>query len=110
MDLMSMYVELLSSCPDGWREDLMGSALVDYALGCRAEMLAAGPDKGGSAYSALAIGLAYDRALIKMCITNGIEAPAADFAHPREARNRLERALAVAGIDLAEPDRRKSVR
>jgi hypothetical protein len=105
---MSMYVELLSNYSDGWREDLTGSDLLEYAVNCRAEMLSSGPAKGGSAYSALALELGYDRALIRMCTTKGIDALAADFAHPRQARTHLEQELAGAGIDLAGPNRRKS--
>ncbi len=39
MVTMSMYVDILSSALDSWVDELTGSALVDYVLECRAEML-----------------------------------------------------------------------
>ena len=43
MFAMSMYVDILSSALDTWVDELTGTALVDYALVCRAEMLGVSP-------------------------------------------------------------------
>lgn len=98
---MSMYVDLLSSALDEWTDDPHGEVLLDYVLVCRNEMLAAVPRRAKSAYVALASEIAYDRALIKLCSSKGIAVTPADFAHPREERDNLERALFDQGIDLA---------
>ena len=103
---MSMYVDILSSALDGWVEELTGSALVDYALACRAEMLAIGPHRGDTAYSLLALEIAYDRALIKLCETLDVPVVPTSFAYPRAERFRLEHELAVAGVDLPALARR----
>lgn len=105
---MSMYVDILASSLDSWVDELTGTALVDYALVCRAEMLGAGPHRGDTAYASLAAEIAYDRALIKLCETNGVAVQATSFDFPRQERARLERELAVAGIDLAALARRRS--
>ena len=97
---VSMYVDILSSALDTWVDELSGRALIDYALSCRAEVLAVGPHRD-TAYSTLAAQVAYDRVLIKLCETNGVPVMAASFAYPREERTRLEAELAIAGVDLA---------
>jgi hypothetical protein len=96
-----MYTHLLLSVFDDWVDELTGSALVDYAVVCRAQMLASAPHRGESASLALAAEVSYDRALIKLCIANGVEADALGFSHPGAERARLEHDLATAGIDLA---------
>jgi len=106
MRLVSMYVDILSSALDSWADELTGTALVDYALCCRAEMLGVGPHHGDTAYSSLAAEVAYDRALIKLCETNGMLVEATSFAFPRQERARLEHELAAAGIDMAALARR----
>ena len=40
---VNMYTHLLSSVLDDWVDTFTGEALVDYALVCRAEMLASPP-------------------------------------------------------------------
>jgi hypothetical protein len=99
---MSMYVDILSSALDDWVDELTGPALVDYALCCRTELFEAGPHYGGAAYALLAVEIAYDRALIRLCSANDIAVIAAAFAFPGQERARLERELATIGIDLAE--------
>ena len=94
-----MYTHLLSSVFEDWVEGLSGPDLVDYALLCRAEMLA--PRAAESACIALAAEITYDRALIKLCASRHIEVNVMGFARPRHERERLERELALAGIDLA---------
>ncbi len=69
-----MYVEILSSALDQWVTDLTGSDLIEYALICREELRAVSPPHGGSAYTALAAEIAYDRALIALCTERGIDA------------------------------------
>jgi hypothetical protein len=101
---MNMYTHLLSSVFDEWVDALTGEALIDYALICRAETLGQlSQDARGrtSAYIALGAEVAYDRALIKLCVASGIEVSAEGFSHPAAERNRLERKLASCGINLA---------
>jgi hypothetical protein len=96
-----MYSYLLSSVPDNDLLDgLSADALVGYALVCRSAMLASGTDRGESAYDSLAAEVAYDRVLITLTRVHGLDAGAVNFSHPKEERARLERALAVIGIDL----------
>jgi hypothetical protein len=97
---MSMYVELLTSALDEPLVPLDGDALVDQVLTCRAELLALGSHHGKSAYAALAVEVAYDRALLQLAAASGIAAASARFMHPKEERQRLERELAAAGVDL----------
>lgn len=94
-----MYTHLISSVFEDWVEELSGPGLVDYTLLCRAEMLA--PRATEPACVALAAEITYDRALVKLCASQHIEVDVMGFAHPRNERARLERELALAGIDLA---------
>jgi hypothetical protein len=105
---MSMYVDILSSALNSWGDELTGTALVDYALCCRAEMLDAAARRGGTSYTSLADEVAYDRVLIKLCETNDVAVEATSFAFPRRERARLECELATAGVDLAALARRRS--
>jgi len=107
MVTMSMYVDILSSALDTWVDELAGSALVEYVLACRAEMLEIDPRYGETAYSSLAAEVAYDRALIKLCEMNYVTVTATDFAFPSQERARLERKLATVGIDLVGLARRR---
>jgi hypothetical protein len=96
----SMYSDLLTNAlanMDGvWNAD----DLFDHVLACRAEMLSSKPSPGDDAYLTIAKEIAYDRALIKLCLTHGIVARAQDFTHPGEERRRLERALVDHGVIL----------
>ncbi len=96
----SMYTELLYSALDAWVDSPDEAVLIDHVVKCRNEMLIAIPHRDENAYSALAAEVSYDRALIKLCEANGIEASAANFTNPSEERRRLEKALAGAGINL----------
>jgi hypothetical protein len=102
-----MYTHLLASVFDDWVDELTGSALVDYALVCRDEMLASALHRRGSASLALAAEVSYDRALIKLCIANGVEVNGLGFSHPARERERLEQELTAVGIDLAALARRR---
>ncbi len=103
-----MYVDILSSALDDWVTDLAGSDLIDYALMCRDELRAVSPPRGGSAYTALAAEIAYDRALIALCTERGIDAHATSFAYPRPERQRIETVLKQVGLDLDSPRQRKT--
>jgi hypothetical protein len=98
-----MYVDILSSALDDWVSGLAGYELIDYALMCRDELRAVGPPSRGSAYTALAAEIAYDRALIALCTERGIDAHATSFAYPREERRRIEVVLKQSGLDLDSP-------
>jgi hypothetical protein len=103
-----MYAELLTSARRGKVEELSGAALMTYALDCRAEMLAAtGPIQDATAFSALAVEVAYDCVLLRLCAEKGVEVMAADFSHPADDRHRLEAQLKMAGVDLASLARRR---
>ena len=102
-----MYAHLLSSVFEDWVDELSGTALVDYALVCRAEMLA--PRAGQSACASLAAEVAYDRALFKLCASHRIHVDVIGYAHPQRERERLERELAAAGIDLVALTRQQAI-
>jgi hypothetical protein len=94
-----MYVDILSSVLDRWDTDLNGSALLDYAIECRSNLLNSGTSE--DACGLLAAEIAYDRALIRLCDEVGIEATATGFVDPYAERARVEDNLAsIAGIDL----------
>src|SRR6185437_397547 len=100
---MSMYVELLSAV---FTSDRSGRACLGElrarACSLRAEMLSPVRHVGSSAERHLANDLSYDCALIRLCGAVGIAATPRSFGQPLDARARLERALADAGIDLAD--------
>ena len=85
-----MYVDILSSALDQWVTDLTGPDLIEYAVLCREELRLVAPPQGGSAYTALAAEIAYDRALIALCTERGIDAHATSFAYPDVERQRIE--------------------
>jgi hypothetical protein len=100
---VSMYVDILSSAIDTWVEQLSGDALIEYALTCRAQMLRSGASRGISATARLAAEIAYDRALIRLCETHGVEVAITNFAFPVSERARIERLLASSGVDFRKP-------
>ncbi len=100
---MSMYVDILSSSLDDWASALGGSDLIEYAVLCREELHVVSPSGAGSAYTALAAEIAYDRALIALCTERGIDAHATSFTYPRAERQRIETVLAHDGVDLDAP-------
>ena len=95
-----MYVDILSSAMDAWVEELTGNALIEYALVCRAQLPSLPTPSGNTASRALAAEIAYDRALIRLCETHEIDVAITNFAFPESERVRIERLLAVAGVDL----------
>jgi hypothetical protein len=105
--MMGMYAQILCSALDEWVEELTGTALLEYALLCRAEMLEISPRRGDGAGHALAAEIAYDRALCKLCEDRGIAIDAPGFSHPAQARAHLEAELVTVGIELAALARRR---
>ena len=103
-----MYVDILSSALDEWVTDLTGPDLIEYALICREELRTVSPPGGGSAYTALAAEIAYDRALIALCTERGIDAHAASFSYPRSERRRIEATLRRQGVDFDTPPMRRT--
>ncbi len=101
-----MYVDILSSALDQWVTDLSGTDLVEYAVLCREELRLVTPPLGGSAYTALAAEIAYDRALIALCTERGIDAHATSFAYPMSERRRIEVLLRQDGVDLDPPSKK----
>jgi len=102
---MAMYVHLLSATltSDEPRAGASGELLA-VARTRRDQMLTSTNHTHPSAEQCLAYDVNYDAALIALCAVMGIDAAPASFGQPREARARLERALADAGLDLAHTD------
>ncbi|MGH9018739.1 MAG: hypothetical protein ACRDY1_13400 [Acidimicrobiales bacterium] len=97
---MSMYVDLLSSALGGLGDGLTGLPLIDHARRCRDALTR--PAAYGARRSAdvLAVEIAYDRALIRLCTLHAIAVDPRAFLFPHEARERLEAELAVQGVSL----------
>lgn len=95
-----MYVDVLSDAFRATDRGLTGEPLVDHAVECRFQMLTAGGGKP-TAYDRLALEIAYDVALIRLCDDLGVPSAVADFANPLHERARIERVLAESrGLDL----------
>jgi hypothetical protein len=103
---MTMYVHLLSAALTS-QEPRAGppGELLAVARTRREQMLSSTSHNHPSAERSLAYDVNYDAALIGLCGVMGIDATPASFGQPREERARLERALADAGLDLADTDR-----
>lgn len=97
-----MYVEILSTAIAA--DDRHGDvpALIGRARQARVKLPEAGCSDPTSVYHAIAAEVAYDRALVQLCGKCGIETETACFASPTTERQRLERELALRGIDLAD--------
>lgn len=105
-----MYVSILSSALELFEPDLDDDALIAHVRECRIAL----PlwDLGAGTYSAeaVAIEIAYDRALVCLADRFGVDVSPRGFAHPKIERARLEFELMVAGIDLeATPPTEASV-
>ena len=102
---MAMYVHLLSAAlsSDEPRAGAPGELLA-VARTRRDQMLASARRAHPSAERSLAYDVNYDAALIALCAVMGVDSTPASFGQPKEERARLERALADAGLDLAETD------
>jgi hypothetical protein len=102
---MAMYVQLLSAVLtfDGAGSYAPGE-LLSLARENRHQMLTSMDRSHLSAEGELAYDVNYDCALIRLCAATGIETTPAFFGRPGVERGRLERALAAAGVDLAEVD------
>lgn len=106
MKTMSMYVDLLSTALGDWANQMSQGALIAYAWSCREMIHNPGIYEASSNFELLAVEIAYDRALIRLCEVYDIEVELADFMYPHEARTRLELELALAGVtfDAADED------
>lgn len=100
-----MYTDLLVHTQDSLLQDLDGNALVWYAIERRSEILASGPIARATAMATLAVDVAYDCALLKLCAMEDIAALPTDFSHPAQGRRRFELELKSAGIDLTTAKR-----
>jgi hypothetical protein len=102
---MAMYVQLLSAVltSDGAGSYAPGE-LLSLARTNRHQMLTSTDRAHLSVERELAYDVNYDCALIRLCAATGIETTPALFGQPGVERERLERALAEAGVDLAQVD------
>lgn len=103
----SMYVDLLTHALAKWEDEVSDEVLIDHVLTCRLTMLSTSTTPEESAYTLLATEIAYDRALIKLCVSRSLAVDFAHFAHPQKERRRLERSLAAVGVDLTSLSRRR---
>jgi hypothetical protein len=102
---MAMYVQLLSAVltADGAGSYGPGE-LLSLARTSRHQMLTSTDRAHLSAERDLAYDVNYDCALIRLCAATGIETTPASFGQPGVERDRLERALAGMGLNLAQSD------
>ena len=100
---VSMYAGVLADAIAGWNIDLSGDALLRYVLACRADLPTSEFGAGWSAQATLVAQIAYDRALITLASSNGIDASPQNFRRPQMERRRLEAALSDVGICLGDP-------
>ena len=103
-----MYVTLLRCSLDDWFDEPSREELLEHVLTRRFEMLVGPTDLEGNVYSALASEVGYDRALIKLSLAHDIATSPENFTKPAEERQRLERALSAAGIDLTDLARHRA--
>jgi hypothetical protein len=98
---MAMYVQLLSAALTSEGVDSYGPGkLLSLARTSRHQMLTSAERPCRSAEQDLADDVHYDCALIRLCAAAGIDTMPASFGQPRVERARLERALALSGMDL----------
>jgi len=99
MNLVSMYVDILSNALASSGDQLTIDELVDRAILFRGAV----DDPatyGQCAADVLAAEISYDRVLIRLCELCGIDVDPAAFIHARHARLGLEADLANVGVDL----------
>lgn len=97
---MDMYTQLLAVA--GTEEaEVPRRELVEHAVRCRAALASSGPTHEPS--EGLALELRYDRALVALSGSVGIETSAHRFSPRTTERRRLEGELASRGIDLTAP-------
>jgi hypothetical protein len=109
---MSMYSELLCGlCADMDPVELPTSKeeLVVVLLQCRRRLAGQGLEDGRSMAEDLALELDHDRMLLRLCTAMGIESDPLLFANPLVERDRLERALRLAGVDFRTLDDHRRV-
>jgi hypothetical protein len=97
-----MYVDLLTRAlgkgEEGQRSNDLLLAELEYS---RARLRAADEVLTISVAEALARELSYDGALIRLCVSLQVTTTPALFANPQRERSRLERELALLGIELS---------
>lgn len=97
-----MYVDVLSDAFRASDSGLTGERLVERVVACRIQMLTARRSSDTTAYDLLAMEIAYDAALIRLCDDLGVPADVANFANPLVERSRIEGVLAdTCGLDLS---------
>ncbi len=96
-----MYTDVLADAIQTSDGGLTGETLVDRAVDRRVQMLTGRGGRSPSAYDLLALEIAYDVSLIRLCEDLGVPTDVADFANPLIERARIERVLAEScGLDL----------
>lgn len=109
---MAMYTQLLALAARESVDVAPGSELVDGARRCRADLIRSGTSRNEIS-EVLAAELRYDRALLALCASVGIETSVQRFSSPIAERRRLERELVSRGIDLTvlgEPQSQRAPR
>jgi hypothetical protein len=102
---MAMYVQLLSAVFMSEEADShTPGELLSLARTSRFQMLASTQRSPRLAERDLAYEVHYDCALMRLCAAAGVETTPASFGQPGVERERLERSLAKAGIELAQAD------
>jgi hypothetical protein len=101
---MSMYADLLAaSLPQpiapGEQVSELGALL---ALLLAARIRLGERRSGAGAEGDLATNIEYDLALLRLCAARGVDVDPGRFDRPGEERARLERELALRGMDLGE--------
>ena len=94
-----MYCELLAaSLAEAGRDEHRSADLVAVAVERRRALRSPGV---ADAASGVAVQLAYDLALLRLCWASDVDADPAGFTQPLPERRRLEGLLAAKGVDLA---------
>jgi hypothetical protein len=96
-----MYVDVLSDAIRASDSRLTGEHLVEHVVACRLRLLTPRGAGNPSSYDRLALEVAYDASLIRLCDDVGVPTDVADFANPPAERARIEQVLAESrGLDL----------
>lgn len=97
---MSTAADLLEHEHGRRTERRSGERLLERAISCRAAALAARSGGTDDPLALLAAELAYDRALTRLCVEEGIELGGADAGSRGTSRRYLECELYRRGVDL----------
>ena len=99
---MAMYTQLLALAAGDSVDPALGLELIDGARRCRADLVRSGTSNGEISV-VLAAELRYDRALLALSASVGVETSIQRFSSPIAERRRLELELGSLGIDLTVP-------